>query len=181
MASKTPDTNVTSVASTGSPVNEPEPLKEKSIPDSIKGFQEFLSFVLSLSIFGASTFAVVVSEIANPNDLSPSPRFSRETVRTFLGIAWLLFVFALAIVAASMSILSYQQEHSKGGFHSLWRRSWERLGLIASSLIQIAVIGAFLFLSLALVAYTEAVGWVAVALSSVTAALALVSLAAQWM
>ncbi|USP76456.1 uncharacterized protein yc1106_03730 [Curvularia clavata] len=180
MASKEPDAKVNLSASMSSPSNEPTTPNEKSIPDSIKSFQEFLSFVLSLSIFGASTFAVIVSEIANPNDLRPSPRFSRETVRNFLGIAWLLFVFALAVVAASMSILSYQQENSRIGFDSLWRRTWERLGLIASSLIQISVIAAFLFLSLALVAYTEAVGWVAVALSSITAAFAFVSLAAQW-
>jgi hypothetical protein len=48
-------------------------------------------------------------------------------------------------------------------------------------LIQVLVITAFLFLSLALVAYTEAVGWVAVALSSTGAAFAIVSLAAQWL
>jgi hypothetical protein len=180
MASNNHDTNVTSSAPTGSPVNGPKPLKEKSIPETIKSFQEFLSFVLSLSIFGASTFAIIVSEIANPNDISLNPRFTRQTVRTLLGIAWLLFVFALAIVAASMSLLAYHQEHITAGLDSLWRQTWERLGLVASSLIQISVIAAFLFLSLVLVAYTETVGWVAVALSSTAAAFALVSLAAQW-
>lgn len=83
MASKEPDTNGASSASKGSLVNGLEPSNKRSAPDSVKSFQEFLSFVLSLTIFGALTFAVVVFEIANSNDLSPSPLFSRETVITF--------------------------------------------------------------------------------------------------
>lgn len=81
-----------------------------------------------------------------------------------------------------MSVLAYQREHSTAGFSSegIWKQRWERLGLVASSLIQVSVITAFLFLSLVLVTYTEAVGWVAVALTSIAAAFALVSLAVQW-
>lgn len=78
-----------------------------------------------------------------------------------------------------MSILSYQQEIFSVSFYSLWRRTWERLGLTASPVIQVSIIEAFLFLSVALLAYTEAVGWVSVALSSMTAAFALVSLGVQ--
>ena len=54
-------------------------------------------------------------------------------------------------------------------------------GLVASSFIQLLVIAAFLFLSLVLVAYTPAVGWVAVAFTSIAAASAFVLLAIQWM
>jgi len=151
-----------------------------STTEVIKSFEGFLSFVLSLSIFGASTFAVIVSQIANPSDLVANPRFTRETIRTLLSISWLLFVLALGIVAVSMSLLASQREHAKAGLDSLWRRTWERLGLLASSLIQLLVIAAFLFLSLVLVAYTEAVGWVAVAFTSTAAAFTFVSLAVQW-
>ena len=179
MGSNDHSTNVTSSAPTGLPVNDSKLPNEKSIPETIKSFQEFLSFVLSLSIFGASTFAIIVSEIANPNDISLNPRFSRQTVRNFLGIAWLLFVFALAIVAASMTLLAYHQERSTTGLDSVWKKL-ERPGLVASSVIQISVIMAFLFLSLALVAYTEIVGWLAVAFSSIAAVFALVLLAVQW-
>jgi hypothetical protein len=134
--------------------------------ESEKSFETFLSFVLSLSIFGASIFTTVVSEIANPNEINASARFARETVRSFLGIAWLLFVVALGAVSFSMSASAYIREHPtievKGGSKLKWE-------LIASSLIQISVITAFLFLSLALVAYTEIVGWIAVGLTSTTA------------
>jgi len=146
----------------------------------IKSFEGFLSFVISLSIFGASIFAVIVSEIANPSDFTEKPRFTRETVRTFLGIGWLLFILALGVVALSMSLLAYQREHKNAALDGPWKNTWECLGLLASSLIQLLVIAAFLFLSLVLVAYTKAVGWVAVALASTAAAFAFVSLAVQW-
>jgi hypothetical protein len=146
----------------------------------VKSFEGFLSFVIGLSIFGASTFAVIVSEIANPSDLAENPRFTRETVRILLGISWLLFILALGIVALAMSLLAFQREHPTAGFNSPWRRTWERLGLLASSSIQLFVIVGFLFLSLVLVAYTEAVGWVAVAFTSTAATFTFVSLAVQW-
>lgn len=148
---------------------------------AVKSFEGFLSFVIGISIFGASLFTVIVSEIANPSDISENPRFTRETVRTFLSIGWLLFVLALGVVALSMSFLAYQREHPNTGIEGAWKSRWERLGLLASSLIQLLVITAFLFLSLVLVAYTEAVGWVAVATTSISAAFALGALTIQWM
>ncbi|KAF2495909.1 hypothetical protein BU16DRAFT_526450 [Lophium mytilinum] len=146
----------------------------------VKSFEGFLSFVIGLSIFGASTFAVIVSDIANPSTISENPQFTRKTVRTFLGIAWLFFILALGIVALAMSLLAVQREHTKAGFDGPWRRTWERLGLLASSFIQLLVTVAFLFLSLVLVAYAEAVGWVAVAFTSATAVFTVLSLAVQW-
>jgi heme/copper-type cytochrome/quinol oxidase subunit 2 len=167
--------------STALPAKDPTPLPATAGQETIRSFESFLSFVLSLSIFGASTFAIVVSEIANPNELSPSSRFTRETVRTFLGIAWLLFVVALGVVAVSMSLLAYKREQPVDRSGGSQKLEWERLGLVASSLIQVLVVTAFLFLSLVLVAYAKAVGWVAVALSSLAAVFAIASLAAQWL
>ncbi|EMD85243.1 hypothetical protein COCC4DRAFT_34801 [Bipolaris maydis ATCC 48331] len=151
-----------------------------SAAEVMKSFEGFLSFVLSLSIFGASTFAVIVSEIANPSELGANPRFTRETVRTLLGISWLLFIAALYLVAVSMSLLAFRREHAKPSSDGIGKHAWERLGLVASSFIQLLVIAAFLFLSLVLVAYTPAVGWVAVTFTSIAAAFAFVSLAIQW-
>jgi hypothetical protein len=81
----------------------------------IKSFEGFLSFVIGVSIFGASTFTVVVSQIQDPSDLYAKPRFTAETVRTFLAIAWLLFILALGIVGFSMSVVTFQREHAKAG------------------------------------------------------------------
>ncbi|KAF3003104.1 hypothetical protein E8E13_008165 [Curvularia kusanoi] len=142
-----------------------------------KSFDKFLSFVLTLTIFGASTFTVVVSEIANPSEINPSARFARETVRSFLGIAWLLFVIALYGVAYSMSSVAEKRENPDRQVGGKSKFRWE---LLASSLIQIVIITAFLFLSLALVAYVEPVGWAAVASSSAAGALTAKSLVDQW-
>ena len=78
-------------------------------------------FVLSLSIFGASTFAVIVSQIANPSDLTANPRFTQDSVRTFLGISWLLFILALGVVALSMSALAFQRERPRADSMALER------------------------------------------------------------
>jgi hypothetical protein len=147
----------------------------------IKSFEGFLSFTVGISIFGASIFTVIVSEIADPTGLSANARFGLKTVRAFLAISWLLFVLALGIGGFSMSVLAYARENTSATGSDVERiREWEPLGLLASSIIQALIIGAFLFLSLVVVAYTGAVGWVAVALTSAIATLALVNLAIQW-
>jgi hypothetical protein len=181
MSSNDQNPETTSSMPTSSSARDPKTSADTGSLETIKSFEGFLSFVLSLSIFGASTFAIVVSQIANPSEVNPNARFTRESVRSFLGIAWLLFIFALAIVAVSMSLLAYKREHPISGFQGVWKQRWERLGLVASSLIQLSVITAFLFLSLVLVTYTEGVGWAAVALSLTAAVFAIVSLAVQWL
>jgi hypothetical protein len=52
----------------------------------------FLSFIVGVSIFGASTLTIIVSEIADPTKLSTNAQFEEKTVRTFLGTSWILFV-----------------------------------------------------------------------------------------
>ncbi|KAJ2982930.1 hypothetical protein NQ176_g1061 [Zarea fungicola] len=147
----------------------------------LKSFEGFLSFILAISIFGASTFATIVSEIAEPNHSIARPHLTTGTIRALLGVAWLLFVLALGVVALSMSLLAYQREHPAARFDGPWKGTWERLGIFAASLIQLLVIAAFVLLSIVLVAYTRTVGWVAVAMTSIAAAFTLVSLMVQWL
>ncbi|KAM3500982.1 hypothetical protein MY10362_005938 [Beauveria mimosiformis] len=146
----------------------------------LKSFEGFLSFILTLSIFGASTFTIIVSEIADPSHGKASPGFTRDTVRALLGGAWLLFVLALGLVALSMSLLALQREHAALQFDGPRRNAWEHLGLFGVSLIQLFVISAFVLLSIVLVAYTKTVGWIAVAITSTAAAFTLTSLIVQW-
>jgi hypothetical protein len=146
----------------------------------IKSFEGFLSFVIGVSIFGASTFTVVVSQIADPSSLYAKPRFTAETVRTFLAISWLLFILALGIVGFSMSVVTFQREHAKLGQEGEWIKRWKGVGLLVSSVIELLIVVAFIFLSLVIVAYAEAVGWVAVGCASVAAILVIVLIAIQW-
>ena len=88
----------------------PQPVPRQSDPyvqQSVKDFETFISFILSISIFGASTFAIIAGQMADPADLwkPDPPPFYLSTVRVFLGIAWLCFVLALAVAGYSSSIL----------------------------------------------------------------------------
>jgi hypothetical protein len=150
-----------------------------AIPDAevvVKSFEGFLSFILSVSIFGASIFTVIVSDIADPAEISKSPRFDRETVRMFLALAWLLFVVALGIAGFSLSVVTIRRERVRNGSDQAWNVRWKRLGLASSFVLQTCILGAFMFLSLAVVAYTEGGGWAAVACTSAACVVALIFL-----
>lgn len=138
----------------------------------VKSFEGFLSFVIEVSIFGASTFTVIVSEIANPADLPQNPRFGQETVRNFVALAWLLFIIALCVTGFSITLLTFQREAAIASFGDEWEAKCQRLGLAAFVFLQGLIIGAFMFLSLAVAAYTETVGWIAVAFTSAAGILA---------
>ncbi len=47
-----------------------------------------------------------------------------------------------------------------------WSKRWDNIGIIVSACLHLLLVTAFMFLSLALVAYAGTVGWVAVALDS---------------
>jgi hypothetical protein len=63
---------------------------------TLRSLQGFLALILSISIFGASLFGVLVSQLQ-----PPSNGWSDSTVRTLMGVSWLLFVLALGVAAFS--------------------------------------------------------------------------------
>jgi MFS family permease len=144
-----------------------------AVKTTVKSFQTFISFIVGVSIFGASTFAIIAGQIQDPRQLSPTARFDMQTVRIFLALAWLYFIIALGVAGFSSSILTLKQEK-----HSVltedWHRRWKKFSLAASIFLQSLVIGAFWFLSLALIAYVEVVGWIAVVVSGAAGIFALV-------
>jgi hypothetical protein len=144
----------------------------------VKGFESLLAFVLTVTIFGAGILTTIVAGISDPADSNPYPRFKKDTVRAFLAISWLLFVLALAVGGFTQSLLAFQKE--KAGSMEEWRHKWGVAGLVASSVLQLLIIGAFLFLSLTILAYVEVVGWFAVGFTSAAALGVLILLAVQW-
>lgn len=139
---------------------------------TVESFQFFLSFIVGISIFGASIFATIVGQIQDPRQLNPHAYFSMQTVRIFMAIAWLSFVAALGVAGFSSSVLILEKEKNSNLTEN-WRRRWSKFGLAVSFTLQALVVGAFLFLSLGLVAYTKVVGWIAVAITIAAAGIAI--------
>jgi hypothetical protein len=108
----------------------------------------YLTGIIGVSVLGGQiTFTVLVSDIADPAAANNAPTFHKETVRTFIGISWLLFTACLGISVLVKTVLSDPGE-----------RRWlvERLGARRFDLSVVP----FLFLSLAVVAYLPVVGWI---------------------
>lgn len=139
---------------------------------TVESFQFFLSFIVGISIFGASIFATIVGQMQDPIQLNPHAYFSMQTVRIFMAIAWLFFIAALGVAGFSSSVLVREKEKN-GNLTENWRKRWKKFGLAVSFMLQTLVIGAFLFLSLGLVAYAEVVGWIAVAITIGAAGIAI--------
>ncbi|KAK7408547.1 hypothetical protein QQX98_009308 [Neonectria punicea] len=137
------------------------------VESSIEEFKMFISFVFSVSIFGASTFAVVVGQMTDPADLwkPDAPPFALSTVRTFLAIAWLCFILSIAVAGYSSSLLTIRRHQAGGVYDETWGKKWDVIGILASAMLHLLLVTAFLFLSLSMVPYANAVGWVAVGFS----------------
>jgi hypothetical protein len=136
----------------------------------IKSLPGFLSLIIAISIFGASTFASLVSQLATPT------KFSLSTVRTFMAISFLLFLLLLGVAAVSTILVDTENPmayfpiisavyNPKGRSSRAQQAGKMRLlfSLLILFICQVLLVGAFMFMSLVIVAYAEPVGWVAVA------------------
>jgi hypothetical protein len=137
----------------------------------IKSLQSFLSFIIAISIFGASIFASLVSQLATPT------KFSLSTVRTFMAISFLLFLLLLgvAMVASILvdtddmmvyfpiisAVYNLKDRPSRPQQVRKMRLSFS---LLIVFICQVLLVGAVMFMSLIIVAYAETVGWVAVSI-----------------
>lgn len=140
-------------------------MSSEKVERAAKEFQTFITFIFSVSIFGASAFAVVVGQMTDPEDCRDGddpPPFSLKTVRFFLACAWLCFIMSLAVAGYTLSALTILLQRVPGQYDSEWSWRWELGGILVSALLHLLLIGAFLFLSLAMVAYVGVVGWIAV-------------------
>lgn len=135
------------------------------------------SAVIGISTFGASiTFGRVVSGVA-----APVGEYTEEEVLSFLSLAFLLFLVALGTASFLAVGLRFNRESIKAGLrsHGKRRRLWTGVTMAASGLVQGLIFAAFIFISLALRAYTEAVGTASLIFTSVFAALAFLFILGQ--
>ncbi|KAH7141039.1 hypothetical protein EDB81DRAFT_885731 [Dactylonectria macrodidyma] len=154
---------------------------DAQVKRAVEDFQIFISFILTISIFGASTFAVIIGQMTDPIDIwkPDPPPYRLTTVRAFLRIAWMCFTLAIAVAGYSSSIRTVYRERAGGKLDIEWQRRWDRIGIISSVALHLLLVAAFLFLSLAMVAYVGIVGWVAVGFSRLAGVIALVLSAYQ--
>ena len=136
----------------------------------------YLKGIIGISVFGGQiTFTVLVSDIADPADVVRSvpanadpaftPTFPRETVRTFIGISWLLFIISLGISVVLKMLLSDRNER-EWLVQKLGARDFRRLYSVVTFILNTLSVAPFLFLSLATAAYLPVVGWIGTAFVS---------------
>jgi len=159
--------------------------KFKNDPDGLSWIENLLPSVLALAILGGSiTFSIIPSvDDKNP----PNQRWSPQDVRTYLSLAWLFFTLALGVSTVAQVVLAFHRPAIRLGFwnpendgpepnnasqirNEYWYKAVKTMFCCfpLSLALQLLVLLAFFFLALVIVAYAEAVGWVAVALTGIS-------------
>lgn len=110
------------------------------------------------------TLSVVVLSPPDPDDLN-FKRFSPKTVNMFAGISSILFVLTVLVSQGCAQLFRFEQTCiAEGVDNDEALVLWSLAGL--SLLLQVQVLGAFMFLELVLTAHEPVVGWVGIALTS---------------
>jgi hypothetical protein len=132
---------------------------------------------IAISTFGASiTFQVIIQQISDEdsNEGDDDHHFDRKTARSFLAIAWALFLIVLGISCFAATILAFNKERLRRGLNQNKRDWYAVWGAVAAGLVIALMLGAFLFSSMAVSAYSEGPGWLAAAFVGLFGIIALV-------
>lgn len=109
----------------------------------------------TVAVLGSSiSFALIVTQIADPKTISQHGKFDLSTTRILLAISWVLFMVVLNF---SFSFGQTMPGYSRG-VQTFW-----------SKIVYLVELAAVIFLSLVVAAYVEVVGYVAVGLASTIA------------
>jgi len=133
-------------------------------PRAVKWLNGLMPTFVTLFALGSQITFAVIPTIINDEDI-PS-QWGAEKVRAFVSIAWLFFTLGLGLSCAIALSQVYAPEYvasklREGG-------TYEKLVNGLCGALQVCVAVAFLFLSLVVVAYTPAVGWLIVLVSSIS-------------
>lgn len=139
----------------------------KKDSDDLEFFRFFVVTMIAISVFGASTFAVIMGEMTDPADIWESPIFTLKTVRLFLAISWLSFAMSIALAGYSGSVLALMRQMQKGDLDEATIKKWTPAGLVVSVALHLLIVTGFFFISLSLVAYVGPFGWVIVSVSGI--------------
>ncbi|KAH8779488.1 hypothetical protein F5882DRAFT_148806 [Hyaloscypha sp. PMI_1271] len=135
----------------------------------------FYKNIGTVAALGASiTFALIISDIKDPHEISQHGRFDLSTVRILLAVSWMLFMIVLSLSFSLAQKFKHESaeedEEKKDGPTGL------------ATVVYVLELGAVMCLSLVVAAYVEIVGYIMVALVSiVVVALALKVTALRWL
>lgn len=139
----------------------------------VQWFDSFFGSVVAVGTLGAGfTFSVIFSTLESHD--TRHEVLDTDLVRHFLIIAWLLFVLAVAIASVCAAIFRFMAREIIDGFN----RSGNLVNFaasIASLVLQLLVVAAFLMSARALRRYDESTGEAAVVIVSVTGCLLIVA------
>jgi amino acid transporter len=133
-------------------------------------FDKFFSVVVAVGTLGAGfTFSVIFSSLENLQNTVDT-----NAVRHFLIIAWLLFVLAIAIASVSAGLFHYMDF-----FDYPFGKKVKLLGSLASLVLQLLIVAAFLMSARALKRYDEDSGMASVVMIKIFCCLFIVVWGAQ--
>ena len=121
-------------------------------------FERFFPNVVVITTLGSSiTLALIISQLQDPEDgtVARHSLFNLSTVRILIATSWLLFTVTLIL---SFFLLGWLKHLQGKAFHS------ESDGYWMVALLYFFIMGAFICLSLAVAAYVDVIGFIAVAL-----------------
>ncbi|KAF4446866.1 hypothetical protein F53441_9570 [Fusarium austroafricanum] len=110
--------------------------------------------MIAISVFGASTFAVIMGEMTDPAKIwaPEAPTFTLKTVRLFLSVSWLAFAVSIALAGYSGSFLALMRQKAKGEIDEETIKKWTPTGLVVSAALHLLIVTGFFFMALSLVA-----------------------------
>lgn len=135
-----------------------------------KFHQDLFKGTIAISTLGASiTFQVIIQQIDSSDNVSIHHTFHRRTARTFLAIAWVLFMSALGIASLAAILLAFNKDRVRKGIarpeHT--RSRFELMASITSGILLLLILSAFFFSSLAVTSYCEGAGWAGCGISGI--------------
>jgi len=101
---------------------------EKGNKDDETTADVFYKNIGTVAALGASiTFALIVSDIADPRGIFRHVRFDLSTVRILIAVAWMLFMIALSLsFSIGQSVKRDGSEKTPTEFERKWMRQKER-------------------------------------------------------
>ncbi|PMD31505.1 hypothetical protein L207DRAFT_572729 [Hyaloscypha variabilis F] len=123
----------------------------------------FYKNISTVAALGASiTFALIVSDIADPRSISRHGRFDLSTVRILIAVAWMLFMIALSLsFSAGQSVKRDGSERTPTRSERKRRRQKDKMLWAGVYVLEWAAVTC---LSLVVAAYVEVVGYLMVGL-----------------